>query len=58
MGFSITSAVLGALIIMNYSIWINVITSYRSKNSSHYHAKFALATIILILGICLLVAGI
>lgn len=58
MGFSITSALLGGLIILIYSFWIDVITSYRSNNSSHYDAKFAVAIIILILGICSLVAGI
>ena len=58
MGFSITSALLGGLIILIYSFWIDVITSYRSNNSSHYDAKFAVAIITLILGICSLVAGI
>lgn len=58
MGFSITSALLGGLIILIYSFWIDVITSYRSNNSSHYDAKFAVAIIILILGVCSLVAGI
>lgn len=52
MRFSITSALLGGLIILIYSFWIDVITSYRSNNSSHYDAKFAVAIIILILGIC------
>ena len=57
MGFSITSALLGGLIILIYSFWIDVITSYRSNNSSHYHAKFAVAIIILIVGVCSLVAA-
>ena len=47
MGFSITSAVLGGIIIIFYSI----IIAYASDYYYSYSAKMALAAVILILGI-------
>ena len=56
MGFSITSAVLGGVIIINYSVAI----AYRTNDyfDDSYDSKLAILAVMLILGIATFVVGI
>lgn len=59
MGFSITSAVLGGIIIICYSISIAMYREqYKHRKSQYYDIEMAITSIILVLGIVQLVIGI